>query len=135
MLTMRSKDSVFMIHNPMLRKLYETLIAKDVPLELKQSALREFEDYMGVLENQAKIQFLTETLWLTCGEDLDALQVSFEKREVKSGDKLSVEDKDSLVRALVFALGGISEEEISGVMGMLEKFKKSCAGSNELPFF
>lgn len=134
-LTMRSKDSVFLIHNPMLRNLYETLTAKDVPLQLKQSALRDFEDYMELRERQAKMHFLTELLWLTCGEDLDALKSSFAKKDVKSEDRLSVEDKDSLVRALVFTLGGITEEELSGVIGMLKKFKESDTGSNELPFF
>lgn len=134
MLTMRS-DSVFLIHNDMLRRLYNTLMAEGVPLEMKQSTLRDFEDYMGVLERQAKMQFLTELLWLTCGDDLDTLRSSFEKKDVKSEDKLSVEDKDSLVRAVVFALGGIKKDEVSGVMGMLEKFQKSDTGDNELPFF
>ena len=135
LLTMRSKDSVFLIYNSMLRNLYETLTAKDVPLELKQTTLRDFEDYMGVQERQAKMRFVTEVLWLTCGDDLDALKSSFVKKDVKSEDKLSVEDKDSLVRALVFALGGIKEDEISRVMGMLKKFQKSDSGSKELPFF
>lgn len=134
MLTMKGKESVFLIHNPMLRKLYETLTAEDVPLELKKSALRDFEGYMGVRERQAKMRLLTEMLWLTCGEELDALRSSFAKKDVKSEDKLSVEDKDSLVRALVFALGGISDEEISGIMRTLEKYKESDTGSNELPF-
>lgn len=134
MLTMKGKESVFLIHNPMLRKLYETLTAEDVPLELKKSALRDFEGYMGVRERQAKMRFLTETLWLTCGEELDALRSSFAKRAIRSDDRLSVEDKNSLVRAMVFALGGISEEEVSGVMGTLEKYKESDTGSNELPF-
>ena len=135
MLTMKSKNAVFLIHNPLLRRLYETLVTKDVPLELKQTALRDFEDYMEASERQAKMHFLTEVLWLTCGEDLDALDSAFAKKEVKSGDKLSVEDKDSLVRALVFALGGISEEEVSGVLGKLKKFKESDTSGNELPFF
>lgn len=135
MLTRKSNNSVFLIHNDMLRRLYNTLMAEGVPLELKQSVLRDFEDYMGVLERQAKIHFLTELLWLTCGDDWDTLRSSFEKKDVKSEDKLSVEDKDSLVRALVFVLGGISEEEYSGVMDMLERIQKSDSGSNELPFF
>lgn len=134
MLTKES-NSVFLIHNDMLRRLYNTLMAEGVPLEMKQSTLRDFEDYMGVLERQAKMQFLTELLWLTCGEDLNALKSSFEKKDIKSEDKLSVEDKDSLVRALVFAFGGIKEDEISRVLGMLERFKESDTGGNELPFF
>lgn len=135
MLIRNDKDSVFLIQNNRLRQLYETLTAGDVPLELKQMTLRDFEDYMRVLERQAKMHFLTELLWLTCGEDLDALQISFAKKDVRSDDKLSVGDKDSLVRAVVFALGGISEKEFSGVMGMLRKFQKSDTGSKELPFF
>lgn len=135
MLVRNDKNTVFLIQNNRLRQLYETLTAGDVPLELKQMTLRNFEDYMRVLERQAKMHFVTELLWLTCGEDLDALQISFAKKDVKSDDKLSVGDKDSLVRAVVFALGGISEKEISGVFGMLDEFQKSGTGSNELPFF
>lgn len=135
MLVRNDKNTVFLIQNNRLRQLYETLTAGDVPLELKQMTLRNFEDYMRVLERQAKMHFVTELLWLTCGEDLDALKSSLEKRGVRSEDKLSVEDKDSLVRAVVFALGGISKKEISGVLGMLKKFQKSDTGSNELPFF
>lgn len=135
MLTRKSNNSVFLIHNDMLRRLYNTLMAEGVPLELKQSVLRDFEDYMKLLERQAKIHFLTELLWLTCGDDLDALKTSFAKKDVKSEDKLSIEDKDSLVRALVFAFGGIQEDEILKVMGMLKKFKEGDTGCNELPFF
>lgn len=135
MLIKNESDSMFLIQNDRLRRLYGTLITGDVPLQLKQMALRDFEDYMRALERQAKMYFITELLWLTCGEDLDTLKLALEKRGVRSEDKLSVEDKDSLVRAVVFALGSISEKEISGVLGMLEKFQKIDTGSNELPFF
>lgn len=107
MLVRNDKNTVFLIQNNRLRQLYETLTAGDVPLELKQMTLRDFEDYMRGLGRQAKMNFITELLWLTCGEDLDALKSALEKRGVRSEDKLSVEDKDSLVRAVVFALGGI----------------------------
>lgn len=51
----------------------------------------------------------------------EGLISSFAKKDVKSEDKVSVEDKDSLVRAMVFALGGISDEEISGIMRTLHE--------------
>lgn len=130
---MLSGNKCFVIRDTALRELYGVLCAEDVPSELKQLQLREYEDHLCRRERQIKLSFLTELLWLTGGAGMDAWETAFQNREKPVHEGMAV-DVDCLVKAASFALGVVTEEEVYQILQTIKGFKENGVETQEMPF-
>lgn len=127
----------FIIREKSLRDLFCVLCAEDVPMEKKVQQLRKYEDWLfrrniGQIR-EAKLALLRELLWLMYGDRLKLLEAAMRDRESPAGEEASGSPA-VLVKAAHFALGGITEEEVSDIMEMMWLMKADGVGARELPF-
>ncbi len=127
----------FIIREKSLRDLFCVLCAEDVPMEKKVQQLRKYEDWLFRRDigqiREAKLALLRELLWLMYGDRLKLLEAAMRDRESPAGEEVSGSPA-VLVKAAYFALGGITEEEVSGIMEMMWLMKADGVGARELPF-
>lgn len=117
-----------------LCELFYTLSTRGIPMERKITQLRRYEDHLLQRDvcwvREAKLALLRDLLWLMYNDKLDLLESALRDRhKPEKGATPS-----SLVKAAEFALGGITDEEASGIMELMRIMRADGMGGQELPF-